>query len=93
MASQLRYCASMWVPDVEAIRYAMDRAGYKTIASLGAATGILPNTIWLVLRRKVKHPAASTMCAIAVALDCDVLDLMVNEREPSVEVVRDVREK
>lgn len=78
MTSRTKYCNSAWMVDVDAIRYAMDRAGFLTMAELSAASGIPATTVRQVVRGKVKYPSASIMCAIASALGCDVMDLMVD---------------
>ena len=79
MASRTKYCYSTWKLDIGAVHYAMDRAGFLTMAELSAASGIPATTVRQVVRGKVKYPSASIMCAIASALGCDVMDLMVDE--------------
>lgn len=38
MAGRSKYCYSSWKPDIDAVHYAMDRAGFLTMAELSAAT-------------------------------------------------------
>ena len=78
MANKDKYCSSTWMLDLDAVHYAMDRAGFLTMAELSAASGIPATTVRQVVRGKVKYPSASIMCALASALGCDVMDLMAD---------------
>lgn len=68
--------AAHWVPDAAAVRYAMRRAGYLQGVELASACGIDKSVVNAVLRGEKPHVSASTMCDLAAALRCDVLDLM-----------------
>lgn len=65
-----------WAVDLGAVRYAMGRAGLGTWRALATAAGLSENTTWNVCTGRRRNPSASTMCAIATALGCDVMDLM-----------------
>ncbi len=68
--------AAHWVPDAVAVRYAMRRAGYLIGAELASACGLDRSVVNAVLRGEKPHVSASTMCDLAAALGCDVMDLM-----------------
>jgi len=68
--------AAHWVPDAAAVRYAMRRAGYLLGAELASACGLDRSVVNAVLRGEKPHVSASTMCDLAAALGCDVMDLM-----------------
>ena len=68
--------AAHWVPDAAAVRYAMRRAGYRLGGELASACGLDKSVVNAVLRGEKRHVSASTMCDLAAALRCDVMDLM-----------------
>lgn len=76
MTSRTKYCNSAWMVDVDAFRYAMDRAGFLTMAELSAASGVLATTVRQIVSGRIKYPSSSIMCDIARTLGCDVMDLM-----------------
>lgn len=65
-----------WEVDLGAVRYAMRRAGMRTWGDLARAARLSENTAWNVCTGRRPHPSAATMCSIARALGCDVMDLM-----------------
>ena len=62
--------------DRDALRYAMRRAGYHDARQLGQDSLVSDSTIQRMVDGERLGVQASTMCQLAVALGCDVLDLM-----------------
>ena len=72
--------APTWVVDVDAIYYAMRKAGIETFQDLAARTGMAYMTLHTAATGETARPSADTMMRLSVALGCEVSDLMM-ERE------------
>lgn len=67
---------SAWAVDADAVFYAMRRRGLETLDSLAGAAGVSYATLHHALSGETARPSADTMCRVAEALGCDVMDLM-----------------